>query len=274
MTDKQKIINYYDRFDEWARLDTAEGRLEFDILMEIISAYVSPGATILDLGGGPGRYTAALSRLGYNMHLADLSPALIDVAHDKVKEHGDIDHIKSMIVADATDLSVYGSESMDAVLLMGPLYHLTTAEEIQDCLSEVYRVLKDKGILIAVFIPWLSGLKSVVARALYKPEQADSATLHHVSETGVFANKHEEGFQEGRYLRTDDLLRYLHELGFERWLLRSVRGLGNGMETAIQQCKEKNISLYTSIMDLIMNTATEASVLESSGHAVYIGRKA
>lgn len=274
MSDYEKIKAYYTQFDEWGRLDAPEGLLEREIMMQLIGEYVDRGATILDLGGGPGRYTCALSQSGYHVHLADLSPALVEIARTKVKEHGNAAFIKSIMVTDATDLSAYASGSMDAVLLLGPLYHLTTSDEIVRCLGEVHRVLRAGGILIAAYIPRLSGLRSVLARMLYRTGQADTTTLQQVADTGVFHNLGEDGFQEGQYLTTDLLLDYMSGSCFEQLLVRSVRGLGNGMEAGILACKDKDRAQYERILELIHQTAADQPVIDSSGHAVYIGRKA
>ncbi len=273
MTDKDKIKTYYTQFDEWGRLDSAEGVLEFDILMEIILHYAPAGTTVLDLGGGPGRYTAALSRAGYNMHLADLSPTLIEIARSKVREYGNAAFIKSIEVADATDLRLYAADSFDTVLLSGPLYHLTTEKEILICLSEVKRVLKPSGRIIAVYIPWLSGVRGVLTRSMSRPAQADAKTLQEVFETGRFHNQSNDGFQEGMYLRTDQIEGYMQASGYRRVAIRSLRGIGNGLEAGILRLKTDNPALYTAMLELIKASASEPSVIESGGHAVYIGEK-
>lgn len=274
MTDLGRIIDYYSHFDEWGRLDVPEGRLESELLLALIERCIPRGATMLDLGGGPGRYTAILSRKGYHMHLADLSPVLIETARHKLAEYGDPDFIQSISIANATDLGTYADESFDAVLLFGPLYHLTTEREILLCISEVRRVLRPDGVLMAVYIPHISGVKSVLARALYRSDQADASTIDQVYDTGIYHNKSTGGFQEGNFLRSGLLKAYMKQNGFEQLLVRSVRGLGNGMEAAILTLKEKDIRQYRAILDLIDKTAEDPDIVESSGHAVYVGRKA
>lgn len=52
----------------------------------------------------------------------------------------------------ATDLSRFPDNTFDAVLLMGPLYHLLEKAERQQALAECQRVLKPSGLLFAAFI--------------------------------------------------------------------------------------------------------------------------
>ncbi len=52
----------------------------------------------------------------------------------------------------ALDLSRFPDHSFDAVLLMGPLYHLLTEAERRTALAEARRVLRSGGPLFAAFI--------------------------------------------------------------------------------------------------------------------------
>ncbi len=63
-TPTANVKAYYDSYPEkeWERL--ANARLEFDINMSFLTRYIKPGDTLLDLGGGPGRYALALAQRG------------------------------------------------------------------------------------------------------------------------------------------------------------------------------------------------------------------
>lgn len=73
-TPTANVKAYYDSCPEkeWERL--ANARLEFDINMSFLTRYIKPGDTLLDLGGGPGRYALALAQRGVEVTLCDLSP--------------------------------------------------------------------------------------------------------------------------------------------------------------------------------------------------------
>ena len=154
MTDFEKVKSYYSVFNEWGRFDAPEGKLEFELVLSIITSQLSQNSEILDLGGGPGRYTIELAKLGHILHLADLSQTLLDVAKQKIDEFG-IGNVKSINQVNAVDLSVYADSSFDAILLMGPLYHLTDEAERVACIQEVKRVLKPSGLVFATFFPYL-----------------------------------------------------------------------------------------------------------------------
>ncbi len=273
MTNIEKVKNYYSKFDEWNRLETPEGQLEFEIVINIIKQYVSPNSEILDLGGGPGRHTAALSTLGFNMYLADLSEQLIETAKEKINHFGNPNNVIQIDVCNALDLSKYKNEMFDVVLLFGPLYHLTTEKEINKCLSNVHRVLKKKGKIFAIYIPWISGLAGIMERAFYAPNHVDPEALTKTYNEGVFNNLSDKGFQEGAYIKTDKMNNLFEQSGFSKLLLRSIRGIGYRQEKNIVSLKETNYKFYKTMLKIIEDTAVESSVIETCGHAIYVGDK-
>lgn len=274
MTDFARIAKYYGQFDEWSRLDTPEGRLELPIVLGILDGFLKPASRVLDLGGGPGRYTVELSNRGYRVSLGDLSPELVEIAKGKVATLGNPALVEGLDVVNALDLSRYATGSFDAILLFGPLYHLTKSEEIDACLGEVRRVLKTDGLVFGIYMPRTEGIRHIVERSFFSPAQVDARVLSELAATGVFHNASESGFQEGMYLDTETLRGHFRKAGFDEIHLRSIRGVGYGMEEKILGLAETDRGRFDAIMALIEKTATEPGIVESCGHAVYIGKKA
>lgn len=54
-------------------------RLEYNTTMYFLKKYLPSKGLILDAGGGPGRYTIELAKLGYDMVLLDLTPKLLEI---------------------------------------------------------------------------------------------------------------------------------------------------------------------------------------------------
>jgi ubiquinone/menaquinone biosynthesis C-methylase UbiE len=270
MTQINKIQAYYDKFDEWKRLETPEGILEYIITFSEITNYIPKGKRILDLGGGPGRYTIELAKIGYKMTLADLSPKLIEIAKEKAVN---IRNIESIDIVNALDLSKYPLESFDCVLLLGPLYHLTENEEIEQVINNTYSVLKPNGKIIASYIPYYCGLSGIVERSGFAPKQVDSNTLKEVFESGIFHNNENSGFQEGNYMKTGKLCSIMEKNGFIKEKIRSIKGIGYRLEKVIIEKRESNIDLFNTIMDIINSSSEDEALIETSGHALYFGTK-
>ncbi len=280
MTDFEKIKNYYKHFDEKNRLQNDNsGKLEFLMTMGILEKNLpqvnagggaADGVSILDLGGGAGAYSFPLAKKGYKVTLADLSEVLLAQAKKQKEE----DKVQNLIACDqvnATDLSCYKDNSFDVVLLFGPLYHLTEKAEREKCVGEIRRVLKTGGKVFASFIPHLSGSIALVQRFCWSPDQVDINTLEECFDTGKFKNLSDKGFQEGYYPTSEEIEKLFLENGFDKLLVRSIRGFGYEKEDVIYKFKNKNV--FTKLLDLINSTAEDKSIIEMCGHAMYVGVK-
>ncbi len=134
---------------EWERME--RHRTEFAVSLRALEEHLpTPPATILDCGGGPGRYAITLAQRGYDVTLFDLSPELLAMAQKKAIEAGVT--LTGFEQGTATDLSRYADGQFDAVLLMGPLYHLLGEADREQALAEAARVAKPGGPVFAAFI--------------------------------------------------------------------------------------------------------------------------
>ena len=128
----EPVKAYYASFGEreWERLrNPDDGFMEYAITRKMLSKYLKPKSRILDIGGGPGRYAMWLAHHHHHVVLADLSPELLAVARVKLSEAGETANVEEIVQADACDLSRWPDNSFDAVLSMGPLYHLFDAND-------------------------------------------------------------------------------------------------------------------------------------------------
>lgn len=146
-----EIIAFYEDGTEATRLSRGLGRLEFARMQELLLRYFpSSPADVGDIGGGPGAYASWLATQGYAVHLVDPIPLHVEQAREasvRQSRHP----MASCQIGDARDLP-FESESFDAVLLHGPLYHLTERLDRVRALTEVRRVLRPSGVVAAVAI--------------------------------------------------------------------------------------------------------------------------
>lgn len=280
MTNFERIRNYYKNFDENNRLkNDASGRLEFLMTMSVLEKHLpsaggtnngAGAVTVLDIGGGAGAYAFPLAERGYKVTLADLSEELISQAKAQ-KAAENARNIVSCDIANATNLSIYKDNQFDVVLLLGPLYHLLEESERKLCVSEIRRVLKPHGKIFASFIPYLSGSIGIVERYWFHPEQVGIDNLTEVFQSGKFNNLTNQGFQEGYYPKSAEIERLFADNGFEKDLLRSVRGFGYQKEE--QLFKIADAQIFDKIIELIDSTAEDKAIIETCGHAIYAGHK-
>jgi ubiquinone/menaquinone biosynthesis C-methylase UbiE len=118
--------------------------------MELLDRLLpAPPAELLDVGGGPGTYAAPLAGRGYHVRLVD--PVQLHVEQASQVAVSDLAAAFTAVVGDARELSA-PDQSQDAVLLFGPLYHLTDAADRRQALAEARRVLRPGGRLLAMAV--------------------------------------------------------------------------------------------------------------------------
>jgi 2-polyprenyl-3-methyl-5-hydroxy-6-metoxy-1,4-benzoquinol methylase len=177
---EELIRRYYNKRaeDEWQRLE--RHRMEFSLSSRLLEERLPTGGRILDCGGGSGRYSLWLAERGYQVTLFDLSSSCLDRAKVEASNRN-LELIYEC--GSATDLSRFPNDTFDAVLLMGPLYHLMELRERQQSVAEAARVLRRPGLLAAAFITRTAALRFVAKQwserilDLYEP-------MLHLSEQG------------------------------------------------------------------------------------------
>lgn len=165
ITDELERINKtYDFFNEDARLNRSKAaRVEFLTTTRYIEQYLTPGASILDIGAGAGEYSLYFARRGYQVSALELADNNIRAFRDKLRPEDKID----LVQGNAVNLSRYADESFDAVLLFGPLYHLHAEADRQKCIAEARRVCKKDGTLFFAFI---SNDMVILTEFSYRPD--------------------------------------------------------------------------------------------------------
>ena len=105
---KDAVRAYYASFSEreWQRLTNPDdGTVEFALTKQLLATYLPPSGRVLDLGGGPGRYTIWLAERDYQVVLADLSPELLAIARTQIAAAGVNQQVEAVVEADACDLT-------------------------------------------------------------------------------------------------------------------------------------------------------------------------
>jgi ubiquinone/menaquinone biosynthesis C-methylase UbiE len=117
---------------------------------ELLGRYLpNPPAVVVDVGGGAGVYALPLAERGYQVHLVD--PVALHVEQARRASGGRAAPLASATVGDARRLD-RPEASADALLLLGPLYHLTERADRVRALAEARRVLRPGGVVAAAAI--------------------------------------------------------------------------------------------------------------------------
>lgn len=141
------IEDYYNNYDENGRLLSKYGLVEFLTTMRYIEKYLFPGARILEIGAGTGRYSLALAQQGYAVDAVELVQHNIEIFKENITPELNI----NVWQGNATDLSFVKDNSYDITLLLGPMYHLFTEDDKLKALSEALRISKKGGLLFTSY---------------------------------------------------------------------------------------------------------------------------
>jgi ubiquinone/menaquinone biosynthesis C-methylase UbiE len=267
----REIVRFYGGADEASRLRTGWFQLEQARTQELILRHLPPPpATIIDAGGGAGAYACWLAARGYQVHLID--PAPKHTGQARAASAGQPEHpLASVEVGDARHLA-HGDGTVDAVLLLGPLYHLVEREDRIACLREARRVLRPGGLVwgaaISRFASLFDSLSSgffddpafapILARDL-EDGQHRNPTSNPVYFTDAFFHQPGELWQE--FLAAGFQIVELVAIEGPGWLARDFDRLWS------------NPLQRERLLAAVRRVEREPPVLGASPHLMAIGRK-
>jgi ubiquinone/menaquinone biosynthesis C-methylase UbiE len=268
--DVTDIRSFYDR-----NVENEQGRLERhpverDVTWRFLDKYLPPSGKILEVGAATGAYPIPLAKKGYMVTAVDFSPNLLEKCRDRVLELGLRNRV-TCLVADARDLSKVTDNDFDAVLLLGPLYHLVEIEDRKLALSEAYGRMKAGGIIFSAFISRY-GFWSEVMHTIphYIEYQEDVRAVLEGGKDLEIPSWGPGGFRA--YFATIPEIYELHEdQGFETLAVAGVEPAGIAADEQYKKLTEKQRELW---LDLMVEISTEPSLAGASSHILYIGKKA
>jgi len=266
MDDIRDIKQYYNEdYDEDSRLHRHQ--LEQDLTWRYLDAFLPTAGHVLEIGAASGGYTVGLAQRGCQITAFDLSEALTEQRRAKLAQAGLGDKATHHI-GDARDLSRFQGQIFDAALVLGPLYHLVEESDRLLVLKQVFDLLKPGGGLFSAFISRYGILGDLMQKVPTWIEDRDQ--VRSVLDQGRDPENWPRGGFRG-YFATVDEIAPLHEsLGFETRTLAAVEPAISADDDSYNGLEGHQRQLW---LDLLFEISTEASILGSSRHLLYIGQK-
>ncbi len=266
-----EILAYYELFPEESRLSVGAFQLEFERSKAILTRVLPPApARIVDVGGAAGAYSAWLATRGYDVHLVDASPRLVEEAR---KRSGALaSPIASFATGDARSLP-QADGSAAAVLVMGPLYHLTVAADRLQALREAFRVLSPSGVVVAAAVSrYASTLDGLSRNLSLDPVFAgirdrDLLDGQHRNDTDRL-----EYFTTAYFHRPDDLQTELEAAGFHDVTVLGVEGPAWMLPDF--EARWADPVSRKDMLEIARLLESERSILGASAHLLAVGRRA
>ncbi|MGH9229368.1 MAG: class I SAM-dependent methyltransferase [Acidimicrobiales bacterium] len=219
--DLDAVVRHYEANREQDRLVGGLAELELVRTREILRRHLPPPPLrILDVGGATGVHAAWLLQDGYRVHLVDITPSHVDEARVSLAAHG-----LTAEVGDARHLAAPDG-SFDAVLVLGPLYHLVERADRVAALEEARRVVKPAGLVaVAAISRFASLIDGLVRGFLFEPEfrrivRGDLADGRHVN-----PDNHPHWFTTAFFHRPEQLHEEITAAGLAVVELLGVEGI-------------------------------------------------
>ncbi len=267
-----RIRAYYRNFDEWHRLGSDPyHRLEFDTTLHFLWRYLPSKGSVLDAGGGPGRYTIELARAGYEVTLLDFTPELLDQARGNVRRAGVSGRVRGFAVGSIADLSEFESESFDAVLCLGgPLNHLLRARDRERALHELGRVAKPRA---PIFVSVIGRYAALVDGVFHHPDGLRTDPQHHrqILRTGNYDGH--RGFAPCHFIGPEELTPAIERQGWQLIEVVGLEGLVSHHSREMNRLARDNPEAWASWKRFHLATCRDSAVAATSEHFLAIARK-
>lgn len=255
---------------EWHRLvQDSFHRLEFDTTLKFLKKYLPKKGLILDAGGGPGRYTIELAKLGYDVVLSDLVKENLDLAKRQIKKVKLEAKIKDIVEASITNLSKFKNNYFDAVLCLGgPLSHVHPKSERQKAISELIRVAK---VSAPIFASVMSKYGVILATPGGWPQEV--AFKKHYENLVLRGEDYRwRGNHYCHYFTSEELKKSFSQKNIELLEIIGLEGLNTDVKTTNNFAKW-HPRAWKNWLEIHNKICTEPFVVDASGHMMIIVKK-
>lgn len=273
---KDAVRAYYATFAEreWQRLTNSDdGAIEYLLTCAMLERHLPRTGRMLDLGGGPGRYTIWLAQRGYQVVLADLSPTLLAIAQAQVAQAQLTDQVEAIVEADACDLSHWPNASFDAVVCLGPFYHLPDPRDRERAADELVRVLRPGGVAFIALMPRYTLLRRTLVVPDERKHLADPAWVARLMQHGIFDNRIAGRFTHGYGVQPAEIAPFFRQHGLEQLALLAAESVTGGMQGAVTEALAAEPTVRQPLFDVLVEVAHDPTILGMANHLLYIGRR-
>lgn len=265
-----EIRAHYEVGREHARLSAGKGLLERDRTRDILLRHLPPApARVLDVGGATGVHAFWLAELGYEVELVDPVASQVEIAR-RVSDSRTSGRVCAH-VGDARALEA-ADASFDAVLLLGPLYHLVEAADRHRALAEARRVVRPGGLVaVAVISRFASTFDGLARRLFDDPAFVEIAREDRASGRHVNPTNDPRWFTTAYFHRPEEIGAELRAAGLVDALTLAIEGPAWLLADFDEQWADP--ARRERILDALAAIEAEPSLLGASAHLLALARR-
>jgi SAM-dependent methyltransferase len=265
--DISDIAAFYDNNLESEHTRLERHPLEYELTWRYLDKYLPAQGSILEIGAATGRYTLELARRGYQVTAVDLSAVESGHCRQRIAQAG-LQRQVQLVVADARDLGAVSGRGFDAVLLMGPLYHLVELADRRKALQQAFERLRAGGLIFSAFISRFGIFCDLIKD---HPDWIQGqAEVRSILERGRDPHDFPHGGFRGYFAQACEIAPLHEALGCESLVLAGVEPVIAADDESYNRLQGQERQLW---LDLLYGVSTEASTIGASRHLLYIGKK-
>lgn len=265
MKDEAVIIKeFYDSNPEmeWNRLGGFS--FEFEITKTMMNRYISNGSKILDIGGGPGRYSLYYASRGCDVTLVDLSDGNVEFAKRKAVE---LNAPLKAYQADARELSKLPLGEYDHIFIMGPMYHIFSIEDRRSVIQQAKKHLKKGGLIFISFIQLFAGLNYYLSECpceLINEEAKEWFDC--IYENRTWSGK---AFTEAVFMDVEKITPFMSSCGIKKVTFFGQEGITSSNDLALKKLPDAERLLW---LELSIKLCEKEKYMSHSSHLMFVGK--
>ena len=264
--DPQAIIDSYTEHNEISRvLDSADGAIMFHVERWFIERYLPESGRVIDVGGGPGRFSVEIAKMGRDVVLADITPKHIEQAKQLAEEAGVSDRIVDYRTMDICDLSVFRDGEFSMAVCYGMLNY--TLHQDVHVLSELGRIVqKGYPILIGAM-----GLYGAVRHVWARGRLADRSYREieaEVMETGI--NRFRKPFR--KFYSAASLRETVEKAGLRVLEMAGTPAIAASLGNELEKARQSP-DAWAYVVEMEKKACTMPGLLDTGGHIIAVAQR-
>ncbi|MEW6621022.1 MAG: methyltransferase domain-containing protein [bacterium] len=140
-----RLASYYDLIYNEQFKEKTKGEITF------LQNFLPKKGKILDIACGTGRHLLPLKMLGYEVIGIDLSKNMLQIPRNKIKN---LKFNIKLIQGDMRFLPLQNQSIVGVICLFSSFCHLLTLDNQKKTVNEIYRILKNNGVVIIDVANW------------------------------------------------------------------------------------------------------------------------
>ncbi len=249
---------------EIERCQLSHKSIEISNTLRHLFEEIQPEMSVLDCAAGTGTYVTALYNKGYKVTASDLSIANVRYmmnSFNRDKFHIDIFHDNAM------DLSRHPNCTYDAVVCMGPAYHLSKSD-LKKCLKECLRVVKDEGkVLVSYLNKNFWGPYILENRA----KKYSIGEILEMMETGTFSKEADDFVGNSFFYSSDEIKNWINQ--FENVDISNHFTLDGNWQIAYGSIERMKEEEKNALADYIFSYSEQPEQISSGKNNMIVLRK-